>query len=158
MCPFSGRGNPAAIFSFEKYLFNETRFISYHLPVGDAQLNGRPKENMVVKNSCLRVSLTLGHLLALPPPGRERAPQRCWVMGVREEADQTGVSLQPVTSYPALHPPPDFNHIRRGRPLTIRRIPLLQAPIIDLSCLSRSTAAALGNSTWKIYEKKPLNS
>lgn len=66
---FFGRETPKAVFYFEKYLFSDPRFISYHLPVGNAQLDYLPKENMAVKNSCLRVRLTLGHLLALPPPG-----------------------------------------------------------------------------------------
>ena len=63
---------PQTIFCFEKYLFSDPRFISYHLPVGNTHMDYLPKENVAVKNSCLRVSLTLGHLLALPAPGWEK--------------------------------------------------------------------------------------
>lgn len=61
---------PKPIFCFEKYLFSDPRFISYHL--GDTQMDYLPNENIALKNSWLRVSLTPGHLLALPPPGWEK--------------------------------------------------------------------------------------
>lgn len=65
-------GKPSlTIFCFGKYLFSDPRFISYHL--GNTRMDYLPKENIAVKNSWLRVSLTLGHLPALPPPGWEKS-------------------------------------------------------------------------------------
>lgn len=53
-----------------KCIYIDPRFISYHL--GNTEMDYLPKENIAVKNSWLHVSLTLGHLLALPPPGWEK--------------------------------------------------------------------------------------
>lgn len=58
-------------FCFWKYLFSDVRFISYHM--GDTWMDYLPKDNIALKNSWLRVSLTLGHLLALPPPEWEKS-------------------------------------------------------------------------------------
>lgn len=65
-------GNPFhSTFCFWKYLFSDVRFMSYHM--ADTRMDYLPKENIAVKNSWLRVSLTLGHLPALPPPEWEKS-------------------------------------------------------------------------------------
>lgn len=61
---------PKPSFVFEKCSFSDPWFISYHL--GNTQIDYLPKENIALKNSWLPVRLTLGHLLALPPPGWEK--------------------------------------------------------------------------------------
>lgn len=125
--PFWQWDPPQNRFCFEKYLFCDSRFISYRLPVGNAQLEYLPKENIAVKNSCLRVSLTPGHLLA-PTSAMRKAPQCCWVMGVREEVGQTVVSPQPVTSSPALHAPL-FTTSETWQQLTTKHAPSLKAHV-----------------------------
>lgn len=68
--------------------------------MGNTQLDYLLKENTVVKNSCLHVSLTPWSSAVFPTSGMRKAPQWWWVMAV---GDQTVVSPWPLTSFPTLH-------------------------------------------------------
>lgn len=102
---------PLTIFCCGMYLFSDPRFISYHL--GNTRMDYLPKENMAVKNSWLCVSLTLGHLLVLPPPWWEKSLSVAEWWGVKRGGGPDGcLPLQPVTSSPP--------HQRREQPLPIQ--------------------------------------